>query len=126
MGKHVTRSTLMTTIRQIIYDARLRSHMSSPSPLSSPSSPLLRRPETEGRVTTTITTPTAKRKEVIHGLKILRYYYTGGCPENDLIRFFDYPRTFDIILAVAESKRSSICFVQDGVVVPGAVQVPHE
>jgi integrase len=66
-GKHVARSTLMSTIREIIYDAGLRSHMSSPSPSL--------QPETEGRATTTTTI--AKRKEVmqIHGLR--KFYDTA-------------------------------------------------
>jgi integrase len=68
-GKHVTRSSLVSTIRQIIYDAGLRSHMSSPSP------PSLPQPETEGRVSTATTI--AKRKEImqIHGLR--KFYDTA-------------------------------------------------
>ena len=64
----MTRNTLITTIRQIIYDAGLRSPVtSSPSPL--PQS------ESVGRATTT--TSSAKRKEVmqIHGLR--KFYDTA-------------------------------------------------
>jgi integrase len=72
-GKHVTRSTLIATIRQVIYDAGLRAHM--PSSLSSPSPSRLS--ETGGRVTTATTTTIAKRKEVmqIHGLR--KFYDTA-------------------------------------------------
>ena len=65
-GKHVARSTLMSTIREIIYDAGLRSHKSSPSS-----------PQAETQGTATTTTTIAKRKEVmqIHGLR--KFYDTA-------------------------------------------------